>query len=73
MLRSLDMVTMIEENGIYYIVLLFPLHDNSAALGYLKRLIHILDEEKDKNFNYMTFDLSQTALLNKYLCEDYDE
>ncbi len=73
MLRSLDMVTMVEENGIYYIVLLFPLHDNSAALGYLNRLINFLDEEQDKNFNHMTFDLSQTELLNKYLREDYGE
>ncbi len=73
MLRSLDMVTMIEENGLHYIVLLFPLHDNSAALGYLNRLINFLDEEKDKNFTHMTFDLSQTALLNKYLREDYNE
>jgi len=73
MLRSLDMVTMIEENEIYYITLLFPLHDNSAALGYLNRLINFLDEEKDKNFSHMTFDLSQTKLLNKYLKEDYDE
>jgi len=71
MLRSLDMVTMFKENGFYYISLLFPLHDKSAALGYLNRLLSSLEEEKDKNFNYMTFDLSKIALLNKYYREDY--
>ena len=71
MLRSLDMVTLVQENDLYYITLLFPLHDKAAALGYLNRLLNFLDEEKDKKFNYMTFNLSQTELLNKYLREDY--
>ena len=71
MLRSLDMVTMLEQNGLFYVVLLFPLHDKAAALGYLNRLQNSLDEEKDKNFNFMTFDLAKTKLLNKYLREDY--
>ena len=73
MLRSLDMVTMIEKNEMYYLVLMFPLHDKAAALGYLNRLINFLDDEKDKKFDYMTFDMSQTQLLNKYLREDYDK
>jgi len=50
---------------------MFPLHDEAAALGYLNRLMGSFDEEKDKNFNYMTFTLAQTQLLNKYLREDY--
>jgi hypothetical protein len=73
MLRSLDLVTIVKENNFYYIVLLFPLHDKAAALGYLNRLLNFLDEEKDREFNYMTFNLSQTELLNKYLIEDYSE
>jgi len=73
MLRSLDMVTMINgENGLYYISLMFPLHDKAAALGYMNRLLNSLDEEKDKKFHYMTFDLSKTELLNKYFREDYE-
>jgi len=72
MLRSLDMVTMVENNKLYYITLLFPLHDKAAALGYLNRLLVTLDEAKDREFNYMTFDLSKTKLLNKYYREDYD-
>jgi hypothetical protein len=71
MLRSLDMVTIVKENELYYITLLFPLHDKAAAIGYLNRLLNYLDESKDKEFNYMTFNLSQTELLNKYLSEDY--
>jgi hypothetical protein len=71
MLRSLDMVTIVKQNELYYITLMFPLHDKAAALGYLNRLLNSLDEEKDKKFNYMTFDFSQTHLLNKYLREDY--
>jgi len=73
MLRSLDMVTMLENKGLYYIPLLFPLHDKAAALGFMNRLLNTLDEEKDKQFHYMTFDLSKTELLNKYLREDYDK
>jgi len=72
MLRSLDMVTRVDENGLYYIALFFPLHDQSAALGYLNRLLNSIEEEKDKKLDYMTFDMKQTELLNKYLREDYD-
>ena len=71
MLRSLDMVTLVKNNNLYYIVLLFPLHDNAAAMGFLNRLVRTLDEEKDKKFNYMTFDFSKTKLFNKYITEDY--
>ena len=71
MLRSLDMVTMVSNNGLYYITLLFPLHDDAAAMGFLNRLLYTLDEEKDKKLNYMSFDFSQTKLFTKYLEEDY--
>lgn len=71
MLRSLDMVTILEKNEMYYIVLMFPLHDKAAALGFLNRLLRSLKEEKDKEFDHMTFDMSQTKFLNKYLREDY--
>ncbi len=73
MLRALDMVTLVNNLGFYYITLLFPLHDTAVALGYLNRLLATLEEEKDKKFNYMTFDLSKTKLLNKYYAEDYNE
>jgi len=75
MLRSLDMVTLVpnENAGLYYVVLMFPLNDKSAALGFYNRLLNTLDEAKDKKFNFMTFDMSQVKLLNKYLREDYSE
>ncbi len=72
MLRSLDLVTLVEYEGLYYVTLFFPLHDKSAALGYLNRLNNSLDEEKDRNFNYMTFNMKQTELFNKYITEDYN-
>lgn len=72
MLRSLDMVTIVNENNLYYIVLMFPLNDESAALGYVNRLLNSLKEEKDKQFDYMAFNMKQTRLLNKYLEEDYN-
>jgi hypothetical protein len=69
MLRSLDLVTVVKDNEVSHIVLLFPLHDKAAALGFLNRLLDSMDEQKDKEFNYMTFHLAQTELLNKYLSE----
>ena len=72
MLRSLDKVTLVKENECYYITLLFPLHDESAALGYLNRLLGSIKDDRDKKFDYMTFDMTQTKMLNKYLREDYD-
>jgi len=72
MLRALDMVTLVSQEKYYYIVLMFPLHDKAAAMGFLNRLLsYSLKDEKDKEFDYMTFDLSQTALLNSYLRDDY--
>ncbi len=71
MLRSLDKVTLVEENGFHYIVLLFPLHDKAAAEGYYNRLMFLLKGE-DTKLEFMTFSMSQNELLNKYLREDYD-
>ena len=72
MLRSLDLVTLVEYEGLYYVTLFFPLHDKSVALGYINRLNNSLDKEKDKNFNYMTFNMKQTELFKKYITEDYN-
>ncbi|MEA3227908.1 MAG: PelD GGDEF domain-containing protein, partial [Campylobacterota bacterium] len=74
MLRSLDKVTTLLENGFYYVVLLFPLHDKAAAEGYYNRLIFILEKEekRDSKFDFMFFSMDDNSLLNKYLREDYD-
>jgi len=75
MLRSLDLVTLLpnHEQNLYYVILMFPLNDKAAALGFYNRLLNTLDEEKDKKFNFMTFEMSKVKLLNKYLREDYSE
>ncbi|MBD3839196.1 MAG: hypothetical protein IE878_02265, partial [Epsilonproteobacteria bacterium] len=73
MLRSLDMITLVRNQGHYYISLLLPLHDQAAALGFLKRLQYTLEEERDRNFDYMTFDMNNLSLLSKYYREDYGQ
>ncbi|WP_304544927.1 PelD GGDEF domain-containing protein [Sulfurimonas microaerophilic] len=71
MLRSLDMITLVQNEGYYYITLLLPLHDKAAAQGFLKRLQFMLEDERDKKFEYMSFDMSKLSLLSKYYREDY--
>ena len=73
MLRSLDMVTKIQEKRSYYIIIMFPLHDKAAAEGFYTRLISTMKEERDKKMETATFSMSQTGLINKYLREDYGE
>ena len=73
MLRSLDLVTTIKENNFYFIVLLFPLNDKSAAMGFMNRLLDTIENEKDKQFEYMTFSIHSTKLLNNYLRDNYNE
>jgi len=69
LLRSLDMVTMVEVEGYFYIVILFPLHDKAAALGYLNRLTNSIKDPDDKEFIHMTFNLSQVEQFNNFLLE----
>jgi len=69
MLRALDRVTLVEENGFYYIVILFPLHDKAAAEGYYNRLMLFLKDD-DAKFDFMSFGMRENILLNKYLRED---
>jgi hypothetical protein len=68
-LRSLDMAAFLEDDGVFFIPILFPLHDKAAALGFLNRFIGMLDEN-DKRFLYMTFDLSRLDLFEKYIKGD---
>ena len=70
MLRSLDLVTHIENDNLYHIILFFPLHDKSTAIGYLNRLNNSLEEQSDKNFKFMTFNMKQTKLFNQYITEE---
>jgi len=70
-LRSLDMLTSIKQNGHYYIILMFPLHDKASALGYMERLTKFLDAGALKDLDHMIFDMSQTQLLNDYVRDNY--
>lgn len=73
MLRSLDLLTLVTNEEYFYISLLLPLHDKAAAQGLLKRLDYVLEEEKDKVFDTMTFDMDKLDLLSKYYREDYGQ
>ncbi len=66
MLRLLDQATLTQRNGYFYMSLLFPLHDEAAAKGFLNRLIKQLNDE-DKNFHSMIFDLSRLDLFDEYI------
>ena len=73
MLRSLEYTTTLKNNGYYYIVNLFPLHDKSSAVGYINRLYNSLKNDKDKDFEHLSFNIKDSRVLNKYLKEDYSE
>ena len=73
MLRSLEFTTTIYSNNHYYIVNLFPLHDKSSAVGYINRLLGMLQDERDKEFEHMSFNIKDSRVLDKYLKEDYSE
>ncbi len=71
MLRSLDMIALVHNDDYFYITLLLPLHDKAAAAGFLKRVQNNLTQEKDQNFEHMSFDMNDLPLLSKYYREDY--
>ena len=72
MLRSLDMVHLVHTETNYFITILLPMHDKASALGFLNRLLNTLDDENDKKFDHMTFNMRQLKLLNKYYRDDYE-
>lgn len=72
MLRSLDVATLIENDETSFIILLFPLSDNASAVGFLNRLKHNLNNEKDKKFETMHFQIKELDLLNQYIRDDYN-
>lgn len=71
MLRSLDMITLVHNENYFYITLLLPLHDKAAAAGFLKRVQSNLTQEKDQDFEHMSFDMNELHILSKYYREDY--
>jgi hypothetical protein len=73
MLRALDLLSSFKLKNHYYMVFLFPLSDQSAALGYLKRLLNSVEDERDKKFEHMLFDVSQDKLILKYIEDKYHD
>ena len=73
MLRSLELTTTLQRNGNYYIINLFPLHDKSSVVGYMNRLLGMLQDERDKKFEHLSFNMQDARVLEKYLKEDYSE
>jgi len=71
LLRSLDILTTTKNRDSFYLVVLFPLNDQAVALGFLNRLLYNLKNEKDKNFDYMTFSIMQEDLIFQYITDDY--
>ena len=73
LLRSLDVVTMVNYEKVNYVALLFPFSDKAAAFGFMNRLFSKLDDVREEDFEHMTFDFDKQDLLNKYLSIDYAE
>ena len=69
-LRSLDLVTLVKHKYLHSIVLMFPFADKAAALGFLNRLLSMVDGLNERDFEYMTFDFSKTELFDRYISED---
>jgi hypothetical protein len=64
-LRSLDMVTYIEQNNAFYVTLLFPFADESTSYGFLERLkghMELLQEEE--YYEHFNFSLSKLELFD---------
>jgi len=72
-LRSLEFTTIQQYGKSYYIINLFPLHGKSSAVGYINRLMSLLEDERDKKFEHLSFNMQESLILNKYLKEDYSE
>ena len=71
LLRSLDIVMQTKQKDKHYLIVLFPLNEQAVALGFLNRLLYNLKNEKDKDFEYMTFNITQEDLLYQYVTDDY--
>ena len=71
LLRSLDIVMQTKQKDKHYLIVLFPLNEQAVALGFLNRLLYNLKNDKDKNFEYMTFNITQEDLLYQYITDNY--
>jgi hypothetical protein len=73
MLRSLDLLTTYKHNNLHFILFLFPLNDKAAAIGFFNRLSQTIEDERDKRFEHMFFDIHNGDLLEKYILEYHND
>ena len=70
-LRSLDLVTVVEYNGFYNIVILLALNDKAAAKGFLNRLMQNIPTTEDQEFDTMIFEIAEIDQINEFLKKEY--
>jgi len=73
MLRSLDLLTQYQHNGVYNLIFLFPMSDKASAIGFLNRLQSTLHDERDKKFEHMLFAIQEESLLQTYIQDNYHD
>ena len=71
-LRSLDMLTYVEYQNSYSVVVLLVLNDESAAQGFLNRFENSLPTLQDREFEVMNFDMKSIDEMNEYIKTEYD-
>ena len=71
-LRSLDMLTLVEYEGGYSLVILLVLNDDAAAAGFLKRFENSLPTRQDREFEVMNFDMRSIDEMNEYIKTEYE-
>ena len=73
LLRSLDMVTLVKQQKLFYICIFFPIADKAVAAGFLNRLLKSNKLLSEKQFEYMTFGYQHIHLFDEYINVDVSE
>lgn len=67
LLRSLDISTLTQHEGVYFISILFPLGHISVTTGFLNRLLSNMSDITEDQFDHITFGYGQIDLYDKYI------
>ena len=70
-LRTLDMVTFVETDTSYDILIMLVLNDRAAAEGFLNRFRTNLKTKEDQAFEVMYFDMQTIDEMNEYIQKEY--
>ncbi len=71
-LRSLDMLTLVEYGGSHSVIILLVLNDDAAAEGFLHRFENSLPTRQDREFEVMNFDMTTIDEMNEYIQTEYE-